>query len=640
MTSPPSLEFLDLQAAIAGRYSLEREIGRGGMGVVFLARDVALERPVAIKLLQRHLAQDPTQRERFLREARTAAQLMHPNIVPIHSVEAHDDLVFFVMAFVDGETLTQRVQRKGLLSGGNATRVMQEVAWALGYAHGRGVIHRDIKPDNILLEHASGRAMVADFGIAQVATRDTLSVDGAFVGTVQYMSPEQADATILDARTDIYSLGATIYFALTGASPVEAPTMPAMLKRLMTDEPPSVGTTRPELQPVLVQAVARALSKDRESRFHSADALASALQEASATVRAVRPEVRAFLREVTAAQVVLTAGLGTLVFGAAYSGGTYYGGGVFRQMSAVFLSAMVLGTGALALFVASTAGAIGALRRDAVPWDDVEAALTREVGELEDQKRLFASRGLGEKRDRKILQVIGSLIAGVGGIGLARLWIDPNVQHSAFDTGLAIGFELVGLLLIIAGRSRMLPSKWFVSKRVWSPEALTLQLLRFVMHRGPLAHYYARGAAAPPHHAPSALPTATLLLQRVEELVAQLPDTMRARLRDVLPVAQGLEHAIALLRNRVEQIDRAIAELPASSVARMEFNAARDSTAARLADCVSALEQVRTDLLRLGAGLIAADGITAELEKAHELSAAVDAELTGIDQVQQIVGGN
>ena len=330
MTSPPSLEFLDLQAAIAGRYSLEREIGRGGMGVVFLARDVALERPVAIKLLQRHLAQDPTQRERFLREARTAAQLMHPNIVPIHSVEAHDDLVFFVMAFVDGETLTQRVQRKGLLSGGNATRVMQEVAWALGYAHGRGVIHRDIKPDNILLEHASGRAMVADFGIAQVATRDTLSVDGAFVGTVQYMSPEQADATILDARTDIYSLGATIYFALTGASPVEAPTMPAMLKRLMTDEPPSVGTTRPELQPVLVQAVARALSKDRESRFHSADALASALQEASATVRAVRPEVRAFLREVTAAQVVLTAGLGTLVFGAAYSGGTYYGGGVFR----------------------------------------------------------------------------------------------------------------------------------------------------------------------------------------------------------------------------------------------------------------------------------------------------------------------
>ena len=125
---------------------------------------------------------------------------MHPNIVAIHAVEEHDDVAFFVMAFVDGETLTEKVQRSGVLGAAAATRTMQEVAWALGYAHGRGVIHRDIKPDNILIEHSSGRAMVADFGIARVVSRDTLTPDGAFVGTVQYMSPEQASNETLDGQ--------------------------------------------------------------------------------------------------------------------------------------------------------------------------------------------------------------------------------------------------------------------------------------------------------------------------------------------------------------------------------------------------------------------------------------------------------
>src|SRR5687768_13948384 len=150
MTIAPTPEFLLLQPVVAGRYSLERELGRGGMGVVFLARDVALERPVALKLLPLSFALDPEPRERFLREARTAAKLSHPNIVPIHAVEERGDVVYFVMTFVDGETLGQRVRRAGPLAASQATRVVQEVAWALAYAHGRGVVHRDIKPDNIL----------------------------------------------------------------------------------------------------------------------------------------------------------------------------------------------------------------------------------------------------------------------------------------------------------------------------------------------------------------------------------------------------------------------------------------------------------------------------------------------------------
>ena len=162
MSLAPDADYLALQEALLGRYSLEREIGRGGMGIVYLAHEVALDRPVALKLLPPDFAIQPALRERFLREARTAAKLTHPNVVSIHSVDEVGDFVFFAMAYIDGGTLGERVRGRGPLSSKEAVRMIREVAWALAYAHAEGVIHRDVKPDNILLDGSSGRALVTD----------------------------------------------------------------------------------------------------------------------------------------------------------------------------------------------------------------------------------------------------------------------------------------------------------------------------------------------------------------------------------------------------------------------------------------------------------------------------------------------
>jgi serine/threonine-protein kinase len=304
-----SREFLQLQEAVAGRYSLERELGRGGMGIVILARDVALDRLVAIKLLPPDLAAIPERRERFLQEARTAAGLSHPNIVPIHAVEERGGLVYFVMGFVDGETLRERIERVGPLSPREVMRMVQEVAWALSYAHQRDVVHRDIKPENIMLERDTGRAMVTDFGIAQVRGSDSLE-PGKVMGTARYISPEQAAGEAVDGRSDLYSLGATAFFALTGRAPFEAVSVPALLAKHVAEPAPAVTTIRSEVPAKLSAVIARCLEKSPDARFPSGESLAEVVGELRGRDLRAPPLLRKFLRnaEVTTA-VFLTAAL-------------------------------------------------------------------------------------------------------------------------------------------------------------------------------------------------------------------------------------------------------------------------------------------------------------------------------------------
>jgi eukaryotic-like serine/threonine-protein kinase len=275
-----------VQRALAAHYELDCEIGRGGMGIVYRARDRRLKRTVAIKVLPPELAFRSEIRSRFLREAETAAQLSHPNIVPIYTVDEQEQLVFFVMAYVAGDNLAKRLHERGVLTIDETRRILRDVADALAYAHERGVVHRDIKPDNILLDASTGRPMVTDFGIARAmdSTGDSrLTATGMAIGTPAYMSPEQAAGEReIDGRSDLYSLGILGYQMLTGEPPFTASSTPAMLVKHISERPVPVEQRRADVPTDLGRCIMMLLEKEPANRFPNATALVAALDTRSA----------------------------------------------------------------------------------------------------------------------------------------------------------------------------------------------------------------------------------------------------------------------------------------------------------------------------------------------------------------------
>ncbi len=288
MTTPEPRD--RLQEALRQRYALERELGRGGMAVVYLAHDLRHDRPVALKVLLPSLAQS-LGGERFLREIRTAARLQHPHILSVHDSGDADGQLWFTMPYVEGETLRRRLQREGQLPLTDALRVAREVADGLDFAHRHRVVHRDVKPENILL--SDGHALVADFGISRALAGDepggALTETGVSLGTPAYMSPEQATGQPVDARTDIYALGAVLYEMLAGEPPFTGPTPQAVIaKRFHTDAVP-LRAVRPSVPEHVERAVARALARVPTDRFASAAELARALESGTTTAMPAAP---------------------------------------------------------------------------------------------------------------------------------------------------------------------------------------------------------------------------------------------------------------------------------------------------------------------------------------------------------------
>ena len=290
-----------LQRAVGEQYRVGRLVGRGGFAEVFEANDVALGRKVAIKAVRPDLVVSERLLDRFQREARAIARLRHPNVMEVYTVGEVDGVAFFVMPLVNGESLAERIERVGPLPIEDARRTLIEAANALGAAHRSGTVHRDVKPDNILLEGESSRVLIADFGIAKALEEETTAITGSgtFVGTPSYMSPEQATGDPLDHRSDIYSLGVVAFQMITGEPPFRARSAQALIAKHLTEQPPPLGTIRRECPELLGRVVERCLAKDPGDRWQSLADMVDVLEgrNGSALVLATRAEGAAAVAE-------------------------------------------------------------------------------------------------------------------------------------------------------------------------------------------------------------------------------------------------------------------------------------------------------------------------------------------------------
>ena len=279
LTSTSSVDIVRerLQRIIEGKYRLERLLGKGGMGQVFLAHDLTLEREVAIKVLPPDVAQDDQVVRRFQQEAKTAAKLDHPNIIPIYRVESEGGLNYFVMKYISGTSLEDLLDKKEPLPVPEIQRILWEAACALGHAHQRGVVHRDVKPANIMFDH-DGRVMLTDFGISKALQAATgLTATGMIIGTPHYMAPEQGKGAPVDGRADQYSLGVVGYRMITAELPFSGDSVHTIIYKHIYEEPPLASTKRPGIPASLTVAISRALAKEPDQRFPTMEDFATAV---------------------------------------------------------------------------------------------------------------------------------------------------------------------------------------------------------------------------------------------------------------------------------------------------------------------------------------------------------------------------
>jgi serine/threonine-protein kinase len=643
-TAAADPEFVAFQRALAGEYSLERELGRGGMGIVYLARDVQLDRQVAIKVLPTALASRADLRERFMREARTAAGLSHPNIVPIHRVGEAGEFVFFVMAYIDGESLGQRLREHGPLTPTAAAKLLREVAWALAYAHGRGVVHRDVKPDNILIERETGRALVTDFGIAQVATiaalgnaaGDAVTEPGQIMGTAHFMSPEQAANDPIDGRSDLYSLGVVGFLALSGSLPFNASSVPALLAKQLTASPPPLAQAVPAVPERLARTIDRCLRKDRDERFPSGEALAEALEPATVTQRQLPTPLKVGLqaqnplRGVYGAWSGLCGLIGTAeIIDMLTSSGPVSG----RDDPLMAFGLALLPVVPMAIFhLRQTYRVLHA----GYSLSDLRYALARRRAERQEELSFELEEKLA--RPLRILRV-----ATYGSIPTFAAWVAGCFATGVFaldDRGAPQWASTIAGVLFFA-----IPATFVASTALGVPllpkrlsRAISLGAVRTRFWNSRLGAWTARLLAGKRSGLQAQLvdkPTEMVLGTAASELFAALPKSYREQLHELPGVVQQLEARASLLRKRIEETAAIVAQAregrPTSTVPASDgwappkaapgaATTAIDSTASRhdaaierlveshdhlkrdLARTVATLESIRLDLLRIHGG--------------------------------------
>ena len=623
--SQPSLEFVELQSALAGEYSIQRELGRGGMGVVYLARDVQLDRDVAIKVLPPHLARSAASRERFIREARTAAGLSHPHIVPIHRVGEAGGFVFFVMSFVEGETLGERLRTRGPLPPAEATRVLREVAWALAYAHGRGIVHRDVKPDNILLEAGTGRALVTDFGIAHVDAHEEFLTDaGKIMGTAHFMSPEQGANEPVDGRSDIYALGVVGFLAVSGKLPFDAGNVPALLLRQATEAPPGVTAIAPGVPATLAAVIDRCLARDPEARFPDGETLAAALAPTQAVRPALPPTLRAWL---AARNPLLVPYMGWSAGLAALTVGNFIAWMSGNPGSGPLDVVLLIGGTSLPLYPIVGFHLNQARRqfRAGHTLADLRTALEiarRERAEVE----AVSSKG-EEPRGHRLLRIV--TVASATTLGITFGLVAPRVIPDGFLIPPILTTMLFGAIsnaLDIPFIPRRLRSWWQtgIRDRLWNSA---------------VGEWFARRLGAPERS--SAVdgglfrPTETALGVAASELFAALPESYREQFGELPAIVAALEARAAEAR---AEIDVVAALAPADAGESEALERRRNAASSHLAASVAALEKIRLDLLRLHGGAGDLAPLTTLIEEARRIGEDVQRLADAEREVDQAIG--
>jgi serine/threonine-protein kinase len=635
-----------VERVLAPTYELDKEIGRGGMGIVFLARDARLKRNVAIKLLPPELAFRSEIRTRFLREAETAAQLSHPSIVPIYSVDEKQGLVFFVMAYVEGLNLAQLIHDKGAIDPTEVRRIVREVADALSYAHERGVVHRDIKPDNILLDAQSGRPMVTDFGIARAVSEGgdaRLTATGIAIGTPAFMSPEQsAGDRALDGRSDLYSLGVVAYQMLCGDLPFVANNTPALLVKHLSEAPVPIERRSANVPVDLARAVMLCLEKNPADRFESARALVQALD--SGNVPAL-PVARPAMQAVAGGQ-----------FGAASTGMDSLAGAYYAPSS-------------------RAGGATG--------FDDYSAATADEVSRWNDPTVDRFRRNLAPflwvGAFFFVMNILGGpnllFVSAFWGISIAyryaRIWSDGYDWHDVFR----VPRERLFWDAVTEWFQHNVQSIWNKERRIAAREQRRRDLRAPGGRpgsggRGPLRIGSADAAAlgSGPHAALArqAIVDRDEILRLIETLprnergrVGEVPATAQKLAESVMTIAtkladlersggpqsaKAIETEIRVLEGQANPLDRGASEQRVRRLAMLrrqkrgivEMDRRRAELGDKIENCALLLQNMKFDVLRLRTGDESWQHVTTIAEQAMAVAREVDSAVYVADELRRL----
>ncbi|MEP6492541.1 MAG: protein kinase [bacterium] len=616
--------FLRLQSALAGEYSLERELGRGGMGVVYLAREVRLAREVAIKVLPPSLADLPGLREQFLREAQTAARLSHPNIVAIHRVDEADGFVYFVMAYIAGETLAERIRKRGPLAPHHASRLLREVAWALTYAHANGIVHRDIKADNILLERGTERALVTDFGIAGAAHANARTAEGLIAGTPHYASPEQITGQPVDAASDLYSLGVVGYFALTGQLPFDAPTSREVVAMHLNTRAPSIASVAPTVPVKFAQIVERCLAKRPEQRFATVAGFADAVDQAIEPPREIPAALRVWLQRTNQTSILRPLLAAYVVVGVGVSA-------AFASGHPGYVLPLVVAIGG-SLMAFPSLLRTNRLLAAGYGIEDIRIAV-REYWVRRREEiayELTASAELSTKT--------AAMIFSVSAAATALLSSAAGIVHSPHVL-LPIAIALSGTVAVASG---VLSIGRFIRLRL--PRQVGASQIKF--YNGKWGERFVRIAGfglkkRAPTESLSQL-TEVALGRATDALYDALPKALRKQLKQLPAAIRRLEEDAKGLRGEIEKLDASINTLDGDARGSMpsaisssshedrvradrdrlraDLRVTRERVSDRLAATVAALENIRLDLLRLQLGDGHVDSVTASLEAAQQVA--------------------